>query len=671
MAEELSRPGPISSPIAIIDEARARLRAVDLAALLRAGLAAVVLGLVFALAIADGGRNPACLFFVQAIVFLLLAGVIARGARGIRLPATWWWLAGAIAVTSITSVRPEASVRELLLWITYAGIAVLTAVSLREHREWFVDGLVLTAGALCLIALFWFWGSGDLASRWCSTFYWPNPFAAFLLLVLPLTLVRAIRAPSAREAMSHGAASVLFLTSLVFTYSRGAWLAGIVTVGVGAALLRTSRRRSALMRFAGIALATAVAVGLLSLASRSGQSSAVAARAASIADPGDASARGHVLFWRNALRIFADRPWTGTGPGTFGAVHAAYQTDLRFYARDAHSLYLQTAAESGIGGLAGLLALLAAMAFAWARMLRRTAEEPQYSLVLGGGLGLLAFLLHNAVDMDWSFPANPAMAFALAGVLGSIAIAQRSPSVPPARGWKRMPVLGVAALLAATVVVFRTGEANRLFVQGQTLASAGRWDEACDVFVQAQAWNPLHARYLGAEAEARMRILPPQRIRAEAALRRAMQLDRANAWQPWQLANVLASVPGVGPREFEEPERLLRGALRLDPLNRPKIYSALAELYVRWARPADAARVYDTAVDRYLGHPTGEARVPLPAEAIDLMAEAGAFRLDAGDRAGAERILRDVLVEGPRAANRPPVRALMDQLRQHAVETPS
>ena len=654
----------VSPSLPITASAREELPVVDLARLVRTGLAAVVLAMVFALAIADGGRNPTCLFFVQAGVFVVLAATILRGgARGMRLPIAWWCLIGAVGLTTLTSVRPEASVRELLLWLTYGGMAVLTAVALREPRAWFVDGLVLTAGALCLIALFWFWGSGDLTNRWCSTFYWPNPFAAFLLLVLPLAVVRAIRAPSIREAMSHGACSVLFLTSLVFTYSRGAWLAGIITLGIGALVLRGARR-AALMRFIAIAVATAAAVGLLSLGAPGGHPSAVATRAASIADSGDSSARGHFLFWRNALHIFSDHPLTGTGPGTFGAVHAAYQTDLRYYARDAHSLYLQTAAETGVTGVLALLALLGFAGSAWARMLRRASSEDERTLVAGIGLGLLAFLLHNAVDMDWAFPANPAMAFVLAGVLGSIAIAQRGEAPTPAAGGKRLPMLAALGLLVATVVVMRMGEANRLFVQGQALAGAGRWEEACDRFVQAQAWNPLHARYLGAEADARMRLLPPQRARAESALRRAMRLDRANAWQPFQLATVLASSPGAGPREFVEPERLLLGALRLDPLNRPKVYSALAQLYVAWGRQPDAAKVYDTAVARYLVHPPGEARVPLPGEVIDLMAEAAEYRLSAGDVTGATTMMRDVLTDGPRAMARPGVREVVEKLKQ-------
>src|SRR5262249_29376691 len=156
----------------------------------------------------------------------------------------------------------------------------------------------------------------------------------------------------------------------------------------GAAWLRC-RTRTALVRGIALAGAVALAVTLLSLAAHRGDTGAVAARAASLTDSEDASAHRHLLFWRNALEILAAHPVTGTGPGTFGAVHAAYQTDLRYYARDAHSLYLQSAAEAGLLGVAALLALLAGAALAWLRLLRRTVDDDEYTLVLGVGLGLL------------------------------------------------------------------------------------------------------------------------------------------------------------------------------------------------------------------------------------------------------------------------------------------
>jgi len=635
----------------------------------RAFPAAVVVAAVFALAIGDGGRHVETMVFAQSAVLLVLAIALVSGAaRGLRPSAPLVIMIGAVALTAVGSVWPESSVHELVMWVTYAAIAMLAATGLQDSREWFLDGIVFTAGALCLVALYWFWGSGDITARWSSTFYWPNPFAAFLLLVVPMTLVRTLRAPTPRAALAHGAATVLFTVSLVFTYSRGAWAAGLLASIATAIVLRPTRWRTALVRAGVIALAIVACVWVLGRSARSGTTGAVSARAASLADAGDASAHGHYLFWHAAVQIFRDHLGLGTGPNTFGAIYASYQREVNYYARDAHSLYLQTASDMGLVGLLALALLLAWAGRAWWRTLRRARDDAEYTLVAGVGLGLFAFLVHNAVDMDWSFPANPMTAFALAGVLVRIAVDQHrsdatphAPEVGPRGGLQRGALLAV--LLAALLAVQCWGQANRAFQRGQAYANLGSWAEAAAAFSSAERWNPLNARSLIAEGEARVRMSPPDRARAVAAMRRAIQLDPMNAPHRLALARLIATGPGAGPDAFAESERLLRRALELDPLNRPQLYQALIGVYGRWQRHAQVESVYVASVDRYLGPARGPGALPLAADVLDLLVEAADFHARAGDGVAARRVLERTVLADPRAAAYPRVHALMDSLQ--------
>jgi tetratricopeptide (TPR) repeat protein len=315
----------------------------------------------------------------------------------------------------------------------------------------------------------------------------------------------------------------------------------------------------------------------------------------------------------------------------------------------------------GVVGLFALAVLLIWAGWVWWRMLHRARDDGEYTLIAGVGVGLLAFLVHNAVDMDWSFPANPITAFALAGVLARIAVDQRRDNAAPAAG-RRQRIATVAVLLAALVAVQCWGQGNRDFKRGQAYAGARNWGAAAAAFSSAERWNPLNARYLSAEADARVRTTPPDRVRAIAAMRRAIRLDPMNPPHRLGLATIIATAPGAGPDAWAEAERLLREAIVLDPLNRPKLYQTLIAVCGLSKRGAEVESLYVASVDRYLGPARGPGALPLPQDVLDLLVEAADFHARAGDGAAARRVLERTVLADPLAASYPRIRTLVDSL---------
>ena len=89
------------------------------------------------------------------------------------------------------------------------------------------------------------------------------------------------------------------------------------------------------------------------------------------------------------------------------------------FARDAHSLYLETLAELGPIGLALLLAALIIPLLAL-----RGGRDPLLATAAGA---YVAFLVHTGVDWDWELPA-----VTLAGLAcGSAMLVARRPSDAP------------------------------------------------------------------------------------------------------------------------------------------------------------------------------------------------------------------------------------------------
>jgi O-antigen ligase len=126
-------------------------------------------------------------------------------------------------------------------------------------------------------------------------------------------------------------------------------------------------------------------------------------------------------YWRVAWRAFKAEPIRGVGGGGWAVYWLRYRP-FHTGAQDAHSLYVQTAAELGIVGLALLAAFLAGIVLA-ARRAIRTAPN----LAAGLTAGVVVWAAHCAVDWDWEMPAVTLLALLLAG--GLLALCE----LPPAR----------------------------------------------------------------------------------------------------------------------------------------------------------------------------------------------------------------------------------------------
>jgi O-antigen ligase/tetratricopeptide (TPR) repeat protein len=618
-----------------------------------------------ALAVSDGGRDPFVLTATQVVTFIFLAILVGTGRiRRFAITLPLLAMVASIALTSIWAVRLEASIGALLQWTMYLAIVLTiasTITSLAAARR-LLDGLVVIASGLSLFAAFIFWGSGNPQMRWYSTFYWPNPFAAFLLLVLPLALMRFLHAPRLRDALAHGVTAALLLVALVFTYSRGAWIVLVAVAPLGVIILRPLRWGTVIGRIAMLgAFAGVMVVTLPHAVAPANTAGALATRATSIVDRSDYSIQGRLNFWRAGFAIFRDYPLVGTGPGTFAVVHAAYQKDVRYYARDAHNFYLQIMAEMGVVGLGALLVLGSSIWTMWGRTLRAARGKEEYPLLVGLGLGVLAFSLHSAFDMDWMFPAIPAVASGLIGVLAwydasagfhSTGMLASAPTWAYLTvGWRGhwWRVAGFLLLLIALATTGANWVAHRQAMWAQEAVQRRDWATAIGHYATAVRWAPFSSRYLDSYAWTLVQTPNPAQPLAADLLRRAMRVDRMNGALPLHLALVLTMGRSSPPAQ-REAEELLRHALELDRFNRPDTYRALARLYRGEGRYDDAARVYREATVLYPGKNLGQGSalyLILWPEVAKLFEDAAALSAERGDVREATRFLEQLLADDP------------------------
>src|SRR3954453_820492 len=157
-----------------------------------------------------------------------------------------------------------------------------------------------------------------------------------------------------------------------------------------------------------LAIAGAVVPYAAAVTERSaGPAAATGASAARLTQAGSNRAR----YWAVAVREFGRHPLRGIGAGGFGVAWLRERTiDERV--QDAHSLYIETAAELGLVGLALLAAFLAGVVLAARRALRSDSV-----VAAGPAAAALTWALHAGLDWDWEMPALTGVAILLAGLL--------------------------------------------------------------------------------------------------------------------------------------------------------------------------------------------------------------------------------------------------------------
>jgi hypothetical protein len=149
-----------------------------------------------------------------------------------------------------------------------------------------------------------------------------------------------------------------------------------------------------------------------------------------------------VDFWRVSLGEFAKNPLAGIGSRGFGPAYLQHGRSSETPAR-AHSLEMDTLAETGLLGAVILVAVLLPPIVAAGR---RARDELTSAGVLAGGV---YFLVHSSVDWIWTFPAVGVLAFLLLsiGARGPDA-AQRPPIV------RKASLLGAAAVVLVSLIAF-------------------------------------------------------------------------------------------------------------------------------------------------------------------------------------------------------------------------
>jgi Flp pilus assembly protein TadD len=237
---------------------------------------------------------------------------------------------------------------------------------------------------------------------------------------------------------------------------------------------------------------------------------------------------GRYQYWQVARDAEATAPWKGIGPGTFEFWWARHSTTPGFI-RDAHSLYYETLAETGIVGFALLIGLLAfLLGAAVVRSLRAPPGLRVWIAAAIGGLG--TFVTSAALEWVWELGAVACAVM----LLGAVVVVGRDDAEALADR-ARLPrragrvVIGAAAAVAITAIAVPMAGvlATR---DGRNAAADGRLAAALKDSRTAERLQPYAATPHSQQA---LLLEQTGALAGAIAAAKAATVDEPTNWRTW------------------------------------------------------------------------------------------------------------------------------------------
>jgi O-Antigen ligase len=238
---------------------------------------------------------------------------------------------------------------------------------------------------------------------------------------------------------------------------------------------------------------------------------------------------GRYQYWQSARDANATHLWKGIGPGTFEFWWARHATAPGFI-RDAHTLYLETLAETGIIGfvlLIGLLLLL--LGAAVARSLR---GPPSVRIWIAAAVGGLAtFMTSAAFEWVWEMAAIACAVIVLGAVIlagreQTLIVDERREATRP-----RLPRIALALLAMVAIGAVAVPMAGALATrESRDAAADGRLDAALERSSTAERVQP----YAATPRLQRALVLEQAgALASAAAAAKAATADEPTNWRTW------------------------------------------------------------------------------------------------------------------------------------------
>lgn len=337
-----------------------------------------------------------------ASLALTLAAQRERSLRYAPMNQYLLLFAGVYLTAIFLSVTPRQSLLPGVLFLCFAlfALVVENALDTRRGAMVFSGALVVSAAAVSMVGVAQYLLGASGASSWVDsdmfseitvrvygTLQNPNMLAEYLVLLLPLSAALLLSARSLWARVWWLGCSGLIVLCLLLTFSRGAYLAALIAMGLFAVMMRPQLLLLLPVGLAGLYLVLP---------------DTVIARFTSIGNLGDSSTSYRVAIWMGSLSMLRDHWLLGVGPGTaaFNKVYPAYGYAAA-NAQHTHNLLLQLVSDGGIWALVLFLLLILAFLRQLCTAFSRCGDWRTRLFPAAAVTGVLGFLAQGMTEYSF------------------------------------------------------------------------------------------------------------------------------------------------------------------------------------------------------------------------------------------------------------------------------
>ncbi|MBE6688807.1 MAG: hypothetical protein E7588_05965 [Ruminococcaceae bacterium] len=334
---------------------------------------------------------------------------VARGKRTFRFEAidmavlvfmVFIFFGGTVSVDFSTSVKSAAVFLALMLnYFLVANLIRNRTLTVRILQSFSLSMLVTALIGLYqkfFMAANTTWHDttmfGDIGTRIYSTFQNPNVYGEYLVMAIPLSLALLFTQKTYKERFMTFVITACALMALVYTQSRGAWLAFLISIAIYL-LIKTSKMLV-------VYLLGIFSIPILPFV----LPQSIVSRFMSIGNLGDSSTSYRVSIWRAAVKMIEDFFTGGIGIGTtaFSKVYPSYSLAGIEAAPHSHQLFFQIAIEMGFFALIAFFAVIFILIRKNSHTLMEYGKKSGYTLISSAALcGIIGMMIQGLTDYVW------------------------------------------------------------------------------------------------------------------------------------------------------------------------------------------------------------------------------------------------------------------------------